>query len=172
MTWSRSLTRAAIGVVVVMVVAPVYPATGSYGLGMTVAESETIAVAEVMADPEAFAERRIRVSGKVDQVCARRGCWLSLAAAEAGAGESLFVKFTCPIEGRLIPVEAVDRVAVVEGELTIKMISEEMARHIAEEAGESEGDVAKIVGEQRQISLASSAALVHDLPASGGRSSD
>lgn len=87
--------------------------------------------------------------------------------APGGAEESadnLFVKFTCPIGGRLIPMEAVGHQAIVEGTLQVETISEDDARHFAEDAGKSQEEIEEIVGEQIQLRMASPAARIVGLP--------
>ena len=75
-------------------------------------------------------------------------------------GNDVFVKFTCPVEGRLIPMEAEGRTALVEGTLEVKVISEEEARHYRQDAGASPEEIAKIVGPQTEIKLNSPAAMI------------
>lgn len=111
-------------------------------------------VGDVLADPSAYVGKPVRVMGTIDQVCATRGCWVTLK--DRASGRELFVKFTCsPEGGRIVPKEAAGKVAVVEGELEIREISEADARHFAEDAGRSKEEVAKIVGPQKQIRLSS-----------------
>ena len=119
-------------------------------------DAKTLPVAKLLTDVEAHEGKYVRVSGTIDAVCERRGCWLLMSDDEA----ELFVKFTCPIEGRLIPEAVVGHEAVVEGTLNVREISEDMARHLEGEAGATPEEVDAIVGPQRQVSLASPAALV------------
>lgn len=100
----------------------------------------------------------IRVQGKVSSVCARKGCWLRLAPE--GSEREVMVKFTCPVDGRLIPMEAVGHLAIVEGVLEVTTVSEDEARHYAEEAGQSPAEIARIVGEQRTLRIQAPAARI------------
>lgn len=113
-------------------------------------------VAAVLSDTKTYEGKPIRVTGTVSKVCERKGCWLQIS----DAGQDLFVKFTCPVDGRLVPMEAVGKKAIVQGELAIKEVSEADARHIAEEGGKTPAEVAKIVGPQKQITLNSPGAIV------------
>jgi len=123
------------------------------------ADGASISVQQLLANVDQYTGKPVRVVGTVDKVCERKGCWLQMA----DGGKSLFVKFTCPIEGRLIPMDAVGKQAVAQGELAIKEVSEADARHIAEEAGKSPEEVAQIVGPQKQITLKSPGAIVYGL---------
>lgn len=129
-----------------------------FGEPMSTAELPTVAVGELLNNPQQFAGQTLRVTGTITKVCQHAGCWMELGAP---AGTTpLFVKFVCPIEGRLIPKDAVGKDAIVEGTLTIKKIDEATARHYAEESGASEEQVQAIRGPQVQVSMQSPAALV------------
>ncbi len=129
-----------------------------FGEPLRMAEKDTIALATILADKAAYDGKSVRVSGTVSAVCQKRGCWLRMVDGEGG--EDVFVKFTCPVEGRLIPMKAVNHRVVVEGQITMAEITEELARHYAEDKGASPEEIAKIVGPQKQISIASPAARV------------
>jgi hypothetical protein len=132
-----------------------------YGEPMKLADADTIGVASVLAEPDQYAGKYVRVSGVVDSVCESKGCWMRIG--DGRMDDTLFIKFTCPVEGRLIPLEAVGHNAVVEGELKVEDQSEAEARHYAEDAGKSADEIAKIVGPQKIIRLASPAAKIEDM---------
>ncbi|MGE0479561.1 MAG: DUF4920 domain-containing protein [Phycisphaerae bacterium] len=129
-----------------------------FGEPLKLPDTASVSVGKVLANPGAYEGRPLRVSGQVKEVCGEMGCWLTLA--DRDTNESIFVKFVCPIEGRLIPLDAVGKQAVVEGSLKVTEIDEGEARHIAEEAGKSAEQIAKIVGPQKQYRIQSPAARV------------
>ncbi|MGF1634418.1 MAG: DUF4920 domain-containing protein [Phycisphaerae bacterium] len=112
----------------------------------------TVTLAEVLADPSAFNGRTLKVSGVVTEVCSTSGCWMELATAEGNATQ-LLVKFTCPVDGRLIPMEAKGKQAVAAGKLTVEEVDEATARHYAEEGGRTAEQIAAIKGPQIQVRL-------------------
>ena len=117
-------------------------------------------VAEVLAQPAAFAGRDVQLKGTIAEVCAKKGCWLRIADPSGGA-ETVFVKFTCPIDGeRLIPADAAGKPVVVQGQVVVEEMSQEQARHYAEDAGKTPAEVAAIVGPQKTISVMSPSAKV------------
>ena len=129
-----------------------------YGQKVELAADKTVCAKEILGNPDKFAGKKVRVCGTIESVCARKGCWIRLAGASDA--DSLFVKFTCPVDGRLVPMEAVGKMAIVEGKLQVKQISESDARHYKEESGASKAEIAQIVGPQKQISLRAPAAMV------------
>jgi len=129
-----------------------------FGKPMSMPAEKTVCIEDVLDDPKAYNGRMIRVCGRVEAVCAHRGCWMKLTGSPGR--DTVFVKFTCPVKGRLIPTEAVDCQAVVEGTFTVSTIPEAEARHYAEDAGKSADEIARIVGPQHQLRLQSPAAMI------------
>jgi hypothetical protein len=132
-----------------------------FGAPLKLSEFDAMPVEKVMADPTQYTGKFVRLTGTVDQVCPRKGCWLRLKGQ--GDGESLFVKFPDPEEGRLIPMDAVGKKAIVEGTVRVREIPEATAKHYAEESGATPEQLAKIVGPQKQITVASPSAAVADV---------
>ena len=128
---------------------------------MKLSDKDTICTGKVLADPDEYDGQFIRVTGRAASVCAKRGCALSLGCATGE--ETIFVKFTCPVEGRLIPMEAVGKQALVEGTLHVTEISQEEARHYKEDAGASPDEIAKIVGPQKTVKMTSRSARIAGL---------
>lgn len=106
-----------------------------YGKGVKVAEATPIA--KILADPDAYVGKTVRIEGKVLDVCPMAGCWMELA--EEGGKEKLKVKVD---DGVIVfPMTAVGKLAVAEGTLeAIPMTREkyvEWLKHLAEEKGET-----------------------------------
>lgn len=120
-----------------------------------------LCVKKVLSDPASYDGKKVQVVGKVESVCAHRGCWMKLGDGEHK--DTLFVKFTCPVEGRLIPMEAVGKPACVDGTLVMSEMSESEARHYQEESGASKEEIEKIVGPQKILRMKSPGARIAGL---------
>ncbi len=133
------------------------PAAKDFGEPMKLTDADTIEVAQVLKDPAAYEGKAVRIAGSVTKVCTNKGCWLEMTTPDTT--HRLFVKFTCPIDDeRLIPENAVGQKAIVEGVIKMTEISEESARHYAEDAGASQEEIEKIKGPQKRVRLMSPAA--------------
>lgn len=55
-----------------------------YGNGVTLTQAVT--VADLLARPEQYLGKTVRVDGVVGSVCQNMGCWIQLADGEAGPG--------------------------------------------------------------------------------------
>jgi hypothetical protein len=148
-------------------VAPTTPAVApapkyaSFGAAAKLSDADAIPVEKVMAAPDEYKGKFVRLTGTVDKVCPNKGCWLTLKGP--GDGEALLVKFPDPDQGRLIPMAAVGKPAIVEGTVRVREIPEETAKHFAEESGATPEQLAKITGPQKQITVASPCAMVADV---------
>src|SRR5262245_5790105 len=122
----------------------------------------TVPVSTVLASADHYEGKYLCITGTVASVCPKKGCWITLAE---GGSKPMFIRFTCPVDGRLIPMEAVGKPAMVEGTVKVATISEAEARHQKQDAGASPDEIAKIVGPQTQVTVASPTARIADLPA-------
>jgi hypothetical protein len=122
-------------------------------------------VAEAVTRMDALGDgaEEVVLTGVVNDVCKRRGCWLTMTAP--GLNESVFVKFTCPIDGRLIPMDAMGKHVAARGKLERVEVTEAFARHLKEDAGASPEEIAAVKGPQKMLRLASPGARVYGLEA-------
>jgi hypothetical protein len=109
----------------------------SYGAGVKLAE--TTSVARILADPDAYVGKKVRIEGKVADVCPMKGCWMELSEGTDGHGAS---KLRVKVDDGVIvfPVTARGKLAVAEGVVeAIPMTREKYVAwlsHLAEERGE------------------------------------
>lgn len=106
----------------------------TYGAGVKTAE--TTSMAKILADPDAWVGKKVRIEGKVVDVCPMKGCWMELEEANGGA------KIKVKVDDGVIvfPVDAKGKLAVAEGIVeSIPMTRERYVawlEHLAEERGE------------------------------------
>lgn len=106
----------------------------TYGAGVKTAE--TTSMAKILADPDAWVGKKVRIEGKVVDVCPMKGCWMELEEANGGA------KIKVKVDDGVIvfPVDAKGKLAVAEGVVeSIPMTRERYVawlEHLAEEKGQ------------------------------------
>lgn len=132
-----------------------------YGTPLSLSDNQTIEVGEVLANPDTYDGKFLRISGVVTEVCKPKGCWLRMSGT--GDAKNVFVKFHCPIGGRLIPMEAVGLPVVVEGKVQMTKVDEDERRHMAEDAGLSPAEIAAIHGAVYEMRVDSPAARVYGI---------
>ncbi|MBP9087037.1 MAG: DUF4920 domain-containing protein [Kofleriaceae bacterium] len=130
-----------------------------YGAGVT--QTTTVSVEEVLANPQAYANKPIRVEGMVTDVCPKRGCWFEIAGSKPGQKLRFKVK-----DGDMVfPMEAKGQFAVAEGVLAVNELTIEQTKSMAEEQAKEYGtayDPASITKPSTQLRLDGTGAVIRD----------
>lgn len=129
-----------------------------YGAGVTL--EEPTPVSEIVAEPEAWAGRTVRVEGVVHEVCPMAGCWLTFVP-EPGAPE-LRVKVE---DGEIVfPPSARGRLASAQGVVEVQEMTREQytawLAHLAEEQGRAFDEESVGEGPYRQVQVKATGAEV------------
>lgn len=132
---------------------PVITEKGSHVYGEPMPLGRPVGIGTAIADSNHWEGKRTKFEGRVTQVCQTKGCWIVLADGDRYA--RVFSG-----HGFYMPKDTTGS-AVVYGVLGERNVSEEFARHLAEDAGR---DPAGIVGEQVEFRI--DATSVELLPAS------
>ncbi|MBI2213738.1 MAG: DUF4920 domain-containing protein [Acidobacteria bacterium] len=94
---------------------------------------DPVKLSELLASPEQYVGKIVKVEGVITDVCAKRGCWMAIA----GDKEFQSIRFKVEDGVIVIPLEAKGKQAVAEGTFTkVEMTKEqaiEAAKHHAEE---------------------------------------
>lgn len=98
-----------------------------------------------------------QVKGKVVEVCKAEGCWIKLERAD---GTSMMVR--AKDHAFLMPENIVGKTVLIEGNATVKEISEDLRKHYAEDAGKSKEEIAKIKGSEKDVQFAAKGVKVLD----------
>jgi hypothetical protein len=103
----------------------------SFGDGVTL--SDPVAINTLLAEPNDYVGKKVRIDGVITGVCKKRGCWMQVTDPESGQGVRVKVE-----DGVIIfPYEAMGHKAAAEGVFeAIKLTPEQMAAR-AEGAGHS-----------------------------------
>lgn len=123
----------------------------SYGEGS--GEGELVAIADILADPDAWQGKTVRVEGSISGVCPKAGCWMELVDAE---NASLRIKVE---DGVIVfPEEAVGKKAIARGEVKVMDMERDRwvawQRHLAEELGETFDEASVGEGPFRMVQIA------------------
>lgn len=110
-----------------------------FGEPMTMENQKAYTVAEVMAAPEKYEGKEIRVVGDIEAMCVHSGCWVELK--DDDAEHPLFVEFTFDPETGRVPPEAMGHHAACEGTLVIKDLSDEHKEHLRKEFGMTDDEL-------------------------------
>lgn len=122
----------------------------TYGKPLTV--KETTKVSDILAKPEQFDGKRVKIEGPVVDVCQMRGCWIKIG------GDRDFESLTFKVDDGVIvfPMSARGKTALVEGVVSVTTQSVEEQKkhgeHMAKEQGKA-FDPASVKGPKTVILL-------------------
>ncbi|MFQ5650677.1 MAG: DUF4920 domain-containing protein [bacterium] len=105
-----------------------------YGKAITL--KDTLAVTELLQNPEVYVGQEVLISGNILDVCPKKGCWIDVAAGSSSDRIQVKVKD----DEIVFPLSARGKFAVVQGTVERLDLTKEQViawkRHEAEERGE------------------------------------
>lgn len=136
-------------------VAEVLPSTGSFGDPMT--KDGVVPVAEIASLITSDATIPVKVSGTVLEVCQHSGCWLTF---DLGNGENITVNMKD--HAFSVPHDAAGKTAFVEGTATRELVSVDMLKHYAEDAGRSQEYIDSITEDAWQYTIEAQGVIIEE----------
>lgn len=103
---------------------------------------------------------QVKVQGKVDEVCQKKGCWMTIVNPEDAEGEELFVKFKD--YGFFMPFDLSGQEVVMEGYAFREVTSVEELRHYAEDAKEPQEVIDAITEPKVELKFLASGVVIVD----------
>lgn len=103
-----------------------------FGAPLRSGASEAVSVEALLAAPEAHDGRNLTVTGSVQEVCAKKGCWLTLAA------DGREMRVTFQDYGFFVPIDCQGAEVRAEGRFALRLVPIDEARHYLEDAGRLE----------------------------------
>jgi len=153
-------TTALVALALAVVGASVFAETVILGEPME-SERRVTPIEEILATPDAWVGKTVRIEGRVAEVCTKMGCWMDLVSPEDARMQ---VKVD---DGVIVfPLEAVGRRASAEGKVEILEMDrdqyEAWLRHAAEETGKEFDPTQVGEGPYRIVRLRGHGAEIHD----------
>jgi hypothetical protein len=100
---------------------------------------ERVALARVLENPKDFEGKVLRVEAPIHSVCQMSGCWMRIGEGE----RNMMVNFE-PYSKEYHLMDAAGGKVLVEGTVHVQETSVDELRHLAEDAGRSPEEIAKI----------------------------
>jgi hypothetical protein len=121
-------------------------ADGVYRAGAALGSPEVVALATVLEHPDQYDGKLVRIEGKIEQVCQKKGCWMILQDGDAST------RVTFKDYGFFVPLDTKPGSVVrIDAEIHQETLSEEVAKHYEEET--AGGDPDAIEGPQEVVSV-------------------
>jgi len=132
-----------------------------YGGGVDLAQS--VAVSDLLANPDLYAGQSVRIEGVVSGVCPKRGCWIDIAGNQPGQQ----VRFKVRDGVMVFPMAENGKYAVAQGVVRkMPMTLEESKNYAAYQAREygADMDPAKITEPITLVRLDGTGAVIRSQP--------
>jgi hypothetical protein len=125
----------------------------TYGAAITTKNAIPVSKLETkMGTKETF---ETRVSGKVVEVCVKKGCFMKL---ETSGGDPMMVKFKD--YGFFVPANLVGKNVTIEGVARQEVMSVERQKHYAEDMKKSAEEIARITEPKKQVTFEATGVVV------------
>jgi len=121
---------------------------GGIHYGKTFELADKSPLGKVAAGATDGQELNVRITGTIDKVCQKKGCWM---VVKDGDFEARVIMKDAAFT---VPFDATGKPAQVEGTLKVKVYSEAQAKHLAEDGGQ---DPATVKGEKKEFLLTATA---------------
>lgn len=109
--------------------APPLDKRGHYGAEFTGAAKQQLT--RVLAKPEQYKDKPMTLSGVVQRVCQRKGCWMELASSKEEKAARCRIRFKD--YGFFVPTNSEGAKAQVEGILMVNKVAPGRVKHLEEE---------------------------------------
>ncbi len=100
------------------------------------AEQKVLTVTDIFADLKGFEGKTVVVQGDMSEICRSGGCWTIVTDGKNNIRAMTLHKFILPKE-----MDITNKKVVIEGEFATKEITEEQAKHFAEESGKDPNEI-------------------------------
>ena len=100
---------------------------------------------------------KIQLSGIVESVCKKKGCWTNIASQD-NLEETMFVKFKD--YGFFLPLDCEGQEVVLQGKAYIEETPVDELRHYAEDEGKSAEEIASITEPAKEYKFMASGAFL------------
>lgn len=127
--------------------------------GAIITKDNAIAYDEVMGKMAGIDSLNMKVTGKVSEVCQKKGCWMTLVSDQPGQPE---MRVTFKDYAFFMPKDLAGKRVVVDGYAYVETTSVDVLRHYAEDAGKSKEEIAAITQPKREVSFEASGVVILD----------
>jgi len=107
------------------------PADGVLKRGAAIGKSKKVSLAKIMANPNNYAGKMVRVEGVIVRSCKMEGCWMELAPSK----DAKSVRVKMKDHAFFIPLNSAGAAAKAEGVFAVKTLSKAEVDHLINDDG-------------------------------------
>lgn len=132
-------------------------AKGFRYFGEKIDEQGEVPLADVLnkMNTENLTELPAKISGKVNEVCQVKGCWMTLATPDGGDMRVTFKDY-----GFFMPKDIAGKTVIIEGKAEKVTTSVDDLRHYAEDAGKSKEEINQITEPEVEVAFVANGVIL------------
>lgn len=127
--------------------------------GAHITPENAITYEEVMPKMATADSLSMKVTGKVKEVCQKKGCWMTLVSDQPGYPE---MRVTFKDYGFFMPKDLSGKKVVIEGFAQVTTTPVDVLRHYAEDAKKSPEEIAAITEPLREVAFEATGVVIVD----------
>lgn len=126
--------------------------------GDTITDVNALKPSEFLAQMQGRDSLNVKIEAKINETCQKKGCWMTV---DMENGKEMRVRFKD--YGFFVPLEGVDgKMAVLEGVAFTDTLSVEFLKHLAEDAGKTEEQIAEIHEPEIGVNFEARGVIIRD----------
>lgn len=125
--------------------------------GATITADGAISYDELMPKMAKTDSLAVKVTGKVKEVCQKKGCWMTLVSDQPGYPE---MRVTFKDYAFFMPKDLSGQRVVIDGFAFVDVTSVDDLRHYAEDAGKTKEEIAAITQPKREVAFEAAGVLI------------
>ena len=123
--------------------------------GAKITTDDALTFNELLTKMDALDSMETKVTGTVESVCKKKGCWVNIVSDD---GREMFVKFKD--YGFFLPKDCEGRKVVMEGKAFREVTQVDELQHLAEDGGASKEEIAKITEAKEELKFMASGVML------------
>ena len=125
--------------------------------GAQVSAKKAITYDELVKKMEKADSLQVKVTGKISEVCKKKGCWMTMISDQPGQPE---MRVTFKDYAFFMPMDIVGKKVVIDGFSLVETTSVADQRHYAEDGGMSKSEIEKITTPKREMTFEAAGVLI------------
>lgn len=135
------------------------PANDGKHFGAAIDAANAIAYDELIPQMSITDSLAVKISGKVGEVCQKKGCWMMILPEQAGQPE---MRVTFKDYAFFMPKDLTGKRVVLDGYAYVDVTPVDVLRHYAEDAGKSKEEIEKITEPKREVAYEAFGVVIVD----------
>lgn len=132
-------------------------ATDAVSVGAPITAKNAIAYDKLPARMEGKDSLAIKITGKVNEVCQKKGCWMTIVPDKPGQPE---MRVTFKDYAFFMPKDISGKRVILDGYAYVDVTPVDVLRHYAEDAGKSKDEIMKITEPKRELAYEAKGVLI------------